>query len=307
MRTARAIVATAALAPALALVSVAAQAPPAATDLRFDVASVKPNLQTVDNVSAAFRILTFPGGRMTAAFVTLRALILRAYDIKDYQLEGGPAWIGTARFEINAKAVGEPSAQEFNAMLKALLVERFALRARTEVRQLPHYVLSLAHSDGTLGPSLKPTSAACLAELEERRRNPGQRSAPSPLPPAGSIEEMREFALRPRCGVSSTGLSGESSFISMGGMPLTTLISRISSELNAPVADKTGLTGLYDMLLKYEPVRLLTGLSALSAGRDFPSPPLKRAVPQQLGLRLDDGTGPLDVIIIESVEQPSPN
>jgi uncharacterized protein (TIGR03435 family) len=315
MLTPRAIVAIAALAPALALVPVAAQAPPAATDLRFDVASVKPIPQTVDeyfanpvgNVSAAFRILTFPGGRLTATFVTLRALILRAYDIKDYQLEGGPAWISTARFEIDAKAVGEPSAQEFNAMLKALLVERFALRTRTEVRQLPHYVLTLARSDGTLGPSLKPTSAACLAELEERKRNPGQRSAPNPLPPAGPIEEMREFALRPRCGVSSTGSSGGSSFISMGGMPLTALFSRISSELNAPVVDKTGLTGLYDILLKYEPVRPFTGLAASPAGRDFPSPPLKSAVPQQLGLRLEEVKAPLDVIIIESVDQPSPN
>lgn len=185
--------------------SVGAQAPPAATDQRFDVASVKPNPQTVDeymanpvgNVSAAFRILTLPGGRLTAAFVTLRALMLRAYDIKEIQLEGGPAWISTATFDINAKAVGEPSAQEFNAMLKALLVERFALRTRSEVRQLPHYVLTRARSDGALGPSLKPTSAACLAELEERRGNTGQWSAPMPLPPVGTIEEMREFALRP--------------------------------------------------------------------------------------------------------------
>jgi uncharacterized protein (TIGR03435 family) len=230
-----------------------------------------------------------------------------AHQRPHYQLEGGPAWISTARFEINAKAVGEPSSQEFNAMLKALLVERFALRARTKVRQLPHYVLTLARSDGTLGTSLKPTSAACLAELEERRRNPGQRSPPMPLPPAGTIEEMREFALRPRCGVTFTGSSGGSSAISMGGMPLTTLISRISSELNAPVVDKTGRTGLYDMVLKYEPVRPLTGLAASPAGRDFPSPPLKSAVPQQLGLRLEEGKGLVDVVIIESVEQPSPN
>ena len=307
--------AIAALAPALARVPVAAQAPPAAMDLRFDVVSVKPIPQTVDeyfanpvgNMSAAFRIRTFPGGRLTAVFVTLRALILRAYDIRDYQLEGGPAWISTARFEIDAKAVGEPSEQEFNAMLKALLVERFALRTRTEVRQVKHHVLALARSDGTLGPSLKPTSAACLVELEERRRNPDQRNAASPLPPAGTIEEMREFALRPRCGVSFIGSSGGSSAISMGGMPLATLISRISSELNAPVVDQTGLTGLYDMVLEYEPVRPLAGLAALPAGRDFPSPPLKSAVTQQLGLRLEEVKGPLDVIVIESVEQPSPN
>lgn len=91
----------------------------------------------------------------------------------------------------------------------------------------------------------------------------------------------------------------------MGGMPLTALFSRLSSELNAPVVDKTGLTGLFDVLLKYEPVRPL-GLAS-AGGRDFPSPPLKSAAPQQLGLRLEEVNGPLDVIIIESVEQPSPN
>src|SRR5262245_32306868 len=97
---------------------VAQEAKPAAADARFDVASVKPQQQTIaeavqanqGNLNAVFEsvgIRTLPGGRLTARFVTLRALILRAYDIKDYQLEGGPAWVGSANFEINAKAAGE--------------------------------------------------------------------------------------------------------------------------------------------------------------------------------------------------------
>jgi uncharacterized protein (TIGR03435 family) len=242
-------------------------------------------------------------------FVTLRALILRAYDIKEYQLEGGPAWINTARFEIDAKATGEPTVPEFNAMLKALLVERFSLRTRIEVRQLPRYVLTLARSDRSLGPSLKPTSAACLDELDERRRNPvpQREPAPLPLPPGGTVEEMREFMLRPRCGVSSIGSAGASSALSMGGMPLANLVARLSSELNAPVVDETGLTGLYDMVLQYDPVRQPADLATLRASRDFASPSLKTALQQQLGLRLEEVKGPLDVIVIESVEQPTPN
>ena len=248
---ARVAVAIAALSQTLIL-PVAAQAPPTSLDLRFDVASVKPNPQTAAEYMA-----------------NLRALILRAYDIKEYQLEGGPAWINTARFEIDAKATGEPTAQEFNAMLKALLVERFALRTRIEVRQLPRYVLTLARSDGSLGSSLTPTSAACLDELDERKRNPGQRSVPAPLLPRAR--------------------------------------SRLSSDLNAPVVDETGLTGLYDWVLQYEPLRRSADLAALRASRDFASPPLKSALQQQLGLRLEEVKGPLDVIVIESVGQPTPN
>ena len=89
------------------------------------------------------------------------------------------------------------SAQERNAMLKALLGERFGPRTRTEVRQLPHYVLTLARSGATWGRRWH--RPACLAELEERRRHSGPPSAAIPLLPAGSIEEMW-VSLRPRCG-----------------------------------------------------------------------------------------------------------
>jgi uncharacterized protein (TIGR03435 family) len=95
--------------------------------------------------------------------------------------------------------------------------------------------------------------------------------------------------------------------MSMGGLPLTDLVSRLSSELNAPVVDETGLAGLYDWVLQYEPLRRSADLAALRASRDFPSPPLKSALQQQLGLRLDEVKGPLDVLVIESVEQPTPN
>ena len=95
--------------------------------------------------------------------------------------------------------------------------------------------------------------------------------------------------------------------MSIGGMPLTNLVARLSAELNAPVVDETGLTGLYDVVLQYEPVRRPTDLAILRRIRDFPSPPLKSAVQQQLGLRLEEAKGPLDVIVIESVEQPTPN
>ena len=289
------------------------------TERRFEVASVKPNKQTLaeyisanqGNLSAAPAVMgirTLPGGRMTASFVTLRALILRAFEIKDYQLEGGPDWLGTTNFEINAKADGDATPAEFNAMLKALLIERFALRTRTQSKDLPLHVLTLARSDGRLGSQLKPTSEACLAEMEERRKNPGQQVIP-PRPAARTVEEMREMMRTPRCGVSSMSSSTSSMTYSFSGLPFNNLVSRLSSELNAPVVDKTGLTGNYDAVLEYEPVRRQATLSA-NPNPQEPAvlmPPLRTALQQQLGLKLEDTKGPLDVIIIESVQQPTPD
>ena len=130
-----------------------------APERTFEVASVKVNQQTLaeyvranqNNSSAALNtigIRTLAGGRLSAGFVTLRALILRAFDIKTYQLEGGPAWANATNFTIEARAGGEATPEEFNAMLKALLVERFALRTRTEMRDMPLHQLTLARSDG---------------------------------------------------------------------------------------------------------------------------------------------------------------
>lgn len=302
----------------------AGQAPAAvtapATDLVFEVASVKPQQQTLaeyvqasaGNTSAAVfervGIRTFAGGRFTAAFTTLRSLILRAYDVRDYQLEGGPAWASSANFEINAKAAGDATPEQLNAMLKALLAERFALRTRTETRQMPQYVLTMARSDGRLGPSLKPTPEKCIADMEERKRNPPPRPPLQSRPTPRSIDEMRDLMRTPTCGGTSMMSSPSSTTYSMSGLPLSNLVSRLSSELNAPVVDRTGLTGPFDMVLEYEPVRRAsTPLAATPQALDVFAPPLPSALQTQLGIKLEKGEGPLAVVIIESVEQPTPD
>jgi len=314
-----ALLAVAAPARHLAAQSDKSQEAKPATERRFEVASVKPNQQTLAQfisanqgnlqaVTGGIGIRTLPGGRMTASFVTLRALILRAFEIKDYQLEGGPDWVGSSNFEINAKADGDATPQEFNAMLKALLIERFALRTRTQSKDLPLHLLTLARTDGRLGSQLKPTSETCLAEVEERRKNPGPRVSP-PRPSPRTVEEMRDQMRTPMCGGSSMSSSTTSMTFAFSGLPFSTLVTRLSSELNAPVVDKTGLTGAYDVVLEYEPVRRQAALSA-NPNPQEPAvlmPPLRSALQQQLGLKLEDTKGPLDVIVIESVQQPTPD
>ena len=284
----------------------------------FEVASVKVNQQTLtefvranqNNSSALLNtigIRTVPGGRLSAGFVTLRALILRAFDIKTYQLEGGPAWANTTNFTIDARAGGEATPEEFNAMLKALLVERFALRTRTDMREMPQHQLTLARSDGRLGSQIKPTPAACLAEMEERRKNPGQ-SPTTTRPASRTVEEAREAMRTPICGVSSMMSSPRSMTFAFSGQPLMSLVSRLSSELNGPVVDNTGLTGSFDVVLEYEPVNQPVSIAPANPGvPEFASPPLRDALQQQLGLKLEQTRAPLPIVIIESAEMPTPD
>jgi uncharacterized protein (TIGR03435 family) len=284
----------------------------------FEVASVKVNQQTLaefvranqNNSSAALNtigIRTLPGGRLAAGFVTLRALILRAFDVRTFQVEGGPAWANTTNFTIDARAGSDATPGEFNAMLKALLVERFALKTRTEMREMPLHQLTLARSDGRLGSQLTPTSPACLAEMEERRKNPGQPSSASRLA-SRSFGDAREMMRTPICGVSSMMSSGRSVTFSFSGLPLSTLVSRLSSELNAAVVDKTGLTGSFDMVLEYEPVNQQASIAPANPDvAEFASPPLRDALQQQLGLKLEQTRAPLPIVIIESAEMPTPD
>jgi uncharacterized protein (TIGR03435 family) len=127
-----------------------------ATDTKppaFDVASVKPT-----KIRGSSYIMFHPGGRFTATNFTLRGLITRAYRLQNDQLEGGPSWVNSDGFDIEAKAEGNPSADQVLLMVRALLAERFELTARSETKQLPTYALVMARSDGKAGSQLRPSS-----------------------------------------------------------------------------------------------------------------------------------------------------
>ena len=212
--------------------------------------------------------------------------------------------MNTARFEIDARANRDATEQEINSMLRALLSERFQLRTRIDVRQARLYDLTLARSDGRLGSSLKPTSATCIAEMDERRRNPGPRPA---RPAVGSIEDMRVQMRTPECGVDSTTFTGPFRTFTMSGMALSKLIARIDSEMSAPITDKTGLVGLFDAVLEFQTSQPTPMLPGPLPDLDFQAVPLSFALERQLGLKLVEVTGPMAVVIIESAQQPAPD
>lgn len=134
----------------------------------FEVASIKPNKSLEGTRGAGFQ----PGGRFLARNMPLRSLIAIAYGdprpLPNFQISGGPDWIDSDRFDIEAKAQGNFPETQTEAgfstsgelMLQALLVERFKLTEHKETRQLQMYGLMTARSDGKLGPQLRASSGA---------------------------------------------------------------------------------------------------------------------------------------------------
>jgi bla regulator protein BlaR1 len=116
--------------------AIRAQSSPATTS-RFEVASIKPNVSVRDHSSISFP----PGGRFSATFETLDRIIINAYRIKDYQLSGGPSWLYSERFDIDARAEGNPSRVQMRSMVQSLLADRFHLAIHRETKDRAVYAL----------------------------------------------------------------------------------------------------------------------------------------------------------------------
>ena len=126
----------------------------------FDVVSIKPN------TSGGFGNTARPDGGLTLINVPVTTLLTRAYGIDVGEL---PDWATQERFDILATA-SRPGAtrEERDAMLRAMLADRFKLLAHVEDREYDTYDLVLARDDGRLGPGLKRVDADCAAVVAER-------------------------------------------------------------------------------------------------------------------------------------------
>jgi bla regulator protein blaR1 len=154
---------------------------------KFEVASIKPNKSGDGRV-----MIGAPAGRFTATNVPLGFLITFAYQIQPFQIQGGPSWLNSDRFDIVAttgdiplepQGAGTPSKAQL--MLRSLLADRFQLVTHPETREMPIYALVLARSDGKLGPNLTPAKTDCAAARGRRGGGPPpappQPGQPSPL------------------------------------------------------------------------------------------------------------------------------
>jgi len=280
---------------------VRAQAPAASdlASLTFEVASVKSNKSGDGRV-----MIGGQPGRFNMTNVPLRQIIQLAYQIQPFQLISAPNWVNDDRFDVVAKppanvppagplAAGSPGPLQY--MLRNLLADRFKLKTHTESREMPIYALVLARSDGKLGSKIKPAAVDCAA-----MRGRG-RGTPPPAPPApGEI---------PQCGVSM-GIGS----IGAGSVPISQLATLLSQRVGRIVVDKTGLTGVYDFNLDFTPDQipgaggpgpvLPPGAPALPPV-DPNGPSIYTALQEQLGLKLDSQRGPVEVIVVDSVDHPT--
>lgn len=265
---------------------VGAQAP---ANQAFEVASVKPNKSGDGRVMLGMQ----PGGRFNASNVPMRLLLRQAFNVQDFQIVGGPDWIGSDRFDVVAKA---PDGVEFTAdamrpMLRSLLTERFKLVFHNESRDMPIYALMKARNDGKLGPGLQPAAVDCSAQRGRRGGGP----PPSPPQPGQKME----------CGM----MIGPGR-LNAGGMAMSNLATALAPQVGRIIIDRTDLTGNYDFELTYAPEALGAGGGPpLINGGPVPvdpnAPTLFTALQEQLGLKLDAQRGPVDVVVIDRLEQPA--
>jgi uncharacterized protein (TIGR03435 family) len=233
----------------------------------FEVASVKlaapfaPRPGRLGSVN-----VSITPGRLIARNANLKELIRDAYSLDDYQVVGGPTWLPSTRFDVEAKAAGTPNREQALLMLQRLLRERFKLAVHSDSRELPVYALVLDRG----GPKFRPLAAA------EQECYPMCRE-PAPL-----------NRLRQRDVPS-----------------LARYLTRLGAD--RPVIDRTGLTGTFKIELDMQKI--------MAAAMDGGGPPSNDsiyrasvdAVQDELGLTLKATKSPVDVLVIDHVERPTPD
>jgi bla regulator protein BlaR1 len=258
---------------------------------RFEVASIKPckadDLPPGGRGGGSARGSASPGrlhldcvplvganGLIRQAYGTFVSGIRNAYLQRSaVPVEGGPAWVQTDRYTIDAKAAGTPTLEMMRGpMLQALLEDRFRLKIRRETRGIPVYDLTVAKG----GPKLKPFDGRCKPVDFSKGDIPAQLEAEGSCPIA-----MRNTR------------------VDAPGQTIGDFITFVLSLLDRPVIDKTGLSGRFDISLEFTPDD--------SAGPADVTSILAVAVQQQLGLKLVPATGPGEFLVIEHIDRPSPN
>jgi len=269
---------------------------------RFEIASVKPSTEPT-------RFSVQSGGRIVATQSLKQHIadaFLGAQPLAQSRVLGGPAWIESARYEINAKAATDfqPSPggppREMLLMLRSLLEERFKLKAHLETRELPIYELVVARADHTLGPQLRPSPTDCDALIAAVRAGgaPPARQ-PNEPPPCG--------AMRGPARILAGGVEMPQ-FASMLMLTMADANGPAGREFARLVVDKTGLTGRYAFTLAWTPEQMPTATPPPGVPPIDPNgPSFFTALQEQLGLKLESATRPVEVVVIDSVERPTPD
>ncbi len=257
-----------------------------ASRMVVEVASIRPsNLETCGE----YPIIDNHGDRYDMRCVKVKFLLQTAFNVRDFQVIGGPNWLGSTQYDIAAKvtassidsSIPEKSVAELTdeerkskgerlrAVLQSLLADRFQLKQHDETKQLPVYLLEVAKG----GPKLK---------------------------------------VSPNSSDVSGGLRLGTGFLAGNQTDVPFLARTLSQIVGRPILDRTGLSGKYDFELKWTPDQssatdAVGGVAPPLAVSDPDRPNIFTALQEQLGLKLDSSKGPVTVIVVDRIETPSAN
>jgi uncharacterized protein (TIGR03435 family) len=251
------------IAAAPALVS---QQPPA-----FEVASIKPNHSGDPN-----RLIRPSAGGVSVSNMYLQDLMVFAYQVRDFQISGGPGWLTVDQFDIEAKAQGNASLDQTRLMMQSLLADRFKLAVHREIKELPIFELTLAKGGFKVQPM---KDGSCIPRDP---KNPTRGVAPG--------KTRMDY-----CGYGGLGQGT----LELASATMSELATFLSAATRRTVVDKTGIAGQYRLRLTFVPDE------TAPAATDGPS--IFTALPEQLGLKLDSAKGPVEVLVIDHAEKPSEN
>ena len=251
---------------------------------QFEVASIRRNTQGGQGREGLPSISFQPGGRFVMVNAPVAFLINWANPRPNLRIRNAPQWVNSDAYDINAKAPGDATKAEMEAMLRSLLAQRFNFSAHWEEEEVDAYELVLARKDGRLGAGLRRVEADCEARAAVLRTG----REPDPLP--ASQNGLAPCAVRAMDGA-----------LLSGGYPLKGVAERLEFLAGRPVIDRTGLDGFYEVTLRYRPG------PPEAESRPGELPILFTAIQEQLGLRLQPTRAVISTIIIDRIAQPSQN
>ena len=240
-----------------------AQTPASRIDAEFEVASVKPNKSGSRRSGSSMP----PIGVYRAENLTLRQLIIDAFQVRPFQIRSGPDWLDSEHFDVQARTSDGAARDRMPFMLQALLVERFALTVRRETREQPVYALVFDREDRRPGPALK--RAECSGD---------------------------------QCGMNTSTSNGAGVMLGTG-QSMASLARWASDMVDRIVIDRTVTMDTYDFELRFTRGDASTTGAPLSAD----SPLIFTALREQLGLKLESARGPVESLVIERAEKPTPD
>ncbi len=298
----------------------------------FEVVSIKPSPPNLGIRGGGPR-----GDRFNVTGASLRMLLQMAHQkagntpmAGQLQIVGGPNWIDSDRYDVQAKADcsgGTISREQMQLMLQSMLEDRFQLKAHMETRELPIYNLVVDKSGLKIKASADQTPPPFAAggpplPCAPASGNAGGPPLPPP-PPRGGRGGPPDLNNLPRGAMVMMG-SPQGLTLAASGLPITALVGLLQQQVGRAIIDKTDLQGLFDFKLQFSPEGLASPFGQIGSPPPPPgavpavpggAPPANAADPvpslftavQELGLRLESAKGPVEVLVIDSVQKPTEN